>query len=159
MSKYINLETAGEGTLSRTAHALLLPLILLSNEYNGWIKSITTISTPHNGTTLVPIIQGMFPFINSMVIWMGVISQNNTIENHFKFDLNQWGLNIKENENIFSYIGRIKKSKISSSKNFSSWDLSPSGADEFNQIYNTDSIVYYFSFATTVKSPNPDNAN
>ena len=77
--------------------------ILLKNQYLGWIKSITTISTPHNGTTLVPIIQGMFPFINALVIWMGVISQNNTIENHFKFDLNQWGLNIKENENIFSY--------------------------------------------------------
>ena len=53
MSKYINLETAGEGTLSRTAHALLLPLILLSNENNeinkksftkfvGWINDHRT---------------------------------------------------------------------------------------------------------------------
>jgi hypothetical protein len=53
MSKYINLETAGEGTLSRTAHALLLPLILLSNENNeidkksftkfiGWINDYRT---------------------------------------------------------------------------------------------------------------------
>lgn len=53
MSKYINLKTAGEGTLSRTAHALLLPLILLSNENNeidkksftklvGWINDYRT---------------------------------------------------------------------------------------------------------------------
>ena len=53
MSKYINLETAGEGTLSRTAHALLWPLILLSNENNekdkksftkfvGWINDHRT---------------------------------------------------------------------------------------------------------------------
>ena len=53
MSKYKNLHTAGEGTLSRTAHALLLPLILLSNENNeidkksftkfvGWINDYRT---------------------------------------------------------------------------------------------------------------------
>ena len=132
---------------------------LFKNQYLEWIKSITTISTPHNGTTLVPIIQGMFPFINSMVVWMGVISQKNAIENYFNFDLDQWGLNKTENENIFGYLGRVKKTKISGSQNFSSWDLSPTGADEFNQIYHTDSTVYYFSFATTAKSLNSDNTD
>ena len=53
MSKYINLETAGESTLSRTACALLLPLTLLSNTDNeidkkefirivSWIKDYRT---------------------------------------------------------------------------------------------------------------------
>ena len=53
MSKYINLETAGESTLSRTACALLLPLTLLSNKDNeidkkafirivSWIKDYRT---------------------------------------------------------------------------------------------------------------------
>ena len=53
MGKYINLETAGEGTLSRTACALLLPLTLLSNKNNeidkknfievvSWIKDYRT---------------------------------------------------------------------------------------------------------------------
>ena len=53
MGKYINLETAGESTLSRTACALLLPLTLLSNKNNeidkkafirgiSWIKDYRT---------------------------------------------------------------------------------------------------------------------
>ncbi len=53
MSKYINLETAGEWALSRTAFALLLPLTLLSNKNNeidkkdfielvSWIKDYRT---------------------------------------------------------------------------------------------------------------------
>tara|TARA_B100000809_G_scaffold30055_1_gene26097 strand:- start:243 stop:557 length:315 start_codon:yes stop_codon:yes gene_type:complete len=53
VSKYINLETAGESTLSRTACALLLPLTLLSNKDNeidkkefirivSWIKDYRT---------------------------------------------------------------------------------------------------------------------
>ena len=53
MSKYINLETAGESDLSKTACALLLPLMLLSNKNNeidkkdfievvSWIKDYRT---------------------------------------------------------------------------------------------------------------------
>ena len=53
MSKYVNLETAGEWSLSRTAFALLLPLTLLSNQNNeidkkafiklvSWIKDYRT---------------------------------------------------------------------------------------------------------------------
>ena len=37
---------------------------LLGNSYFGWIKSITTISTPHDGTTLTHIITSTIPYIN-----------------------------------------------------------------------------------------------
>ena len=48
MSKYINLETAGESAISKTACALLLPLTLLSNENNeinrkAFIKGVSWI--------------------------------------------------------------------------------------------------------------------
>ena len=48
MSKYINLETAGESDLSKTACALLLPLMLLSNKNNeinrkAFIKAVSWI--------------------------------------------------------------------------------------------------------------------
>ncbi len=130
---------------------------LLANKQVGWIKSITTISTPHNGTTLAPIIQGMFPFIQSMVVWLGVISQNQTIDEYFSFDLDQWGIHKMPDENLLEYISRIKNSEIATSRNFSTWDLSPEGAEDFNTFYETDSSVYYFSFATSAKSPDPEN--
>ena len=122
---------------------------LLSEKKEGWIKSITTISTPHNGTTLVPIVEGMVPFIRSTTVWLGMLSNYETIENYFNFDLDQWDLIKKPNEKVITYLRRIKESNITNSKNFSSWDLSPAGSNEFNEIYITDSTVYYFSFLTT----------
>ena len=58
---------------------------LLLNEYIGWIKSITTISTPHNGTTLVPIMLDVFPFAINLVPWIGAIDIEN-VDNIFNFD-------------------------------------------------------------------------
>jgi len=43
----------------------------------------------------------------------------------------------------------LKQSPLSNSKNLCSWELSPVGAQEFNQLYNEDNSVYYFSFTTT----------
>ncbi len=40
MSKYINTDIAINNQLSRTAHALVLPLMLLANENNEIAKSV-----------------------------------------------------------------------------------------------------------------------
>ena len=124
---------------------------LLNNNHIGWIKSITTISTPHNGTTLSPIVTNIFPFIQSFIIGIGMISKINIIEESYNFDLDQWGFEKQKNENLIKYINRMKQSPISKSKNFSSWDLSIEGSNEFNEIYATDSLTYYFSYSTTNK--------
>ncbi|MBT6871518.1 MAG: hypothetical protein HOA66_08710, partial [Candidatus Marinimicrobia bacterium] len=44
--------------------------LLLKNINDRWIKSVTTISTPHDGTTLAPIIMDIFPFAQSMSSWV-----------------------------------------------------------------------------------------
>ena len=118
---------------------------LLINQFDGWIKSITTISTPHNGTTLTPIINNMFPYIESMVIWFDIISPDAL----YSFDLDQWGFNKRNDENLYHYVKRLRKSPISTTKNFCSWDLSLEGSKFFNKEYKTDSTVYYFTYSTT----------
>ena len=118
---------------------------LLSKNYNKWIKSITTISTPHNGTTLAPIINNYFPYMQSFVIWLDIISPNSL----YNFDLEQWGIYKNKNENLIDYVRKLKKSPISKTINFSSYDLSIEGAEKFNNIYETDSSTYYFTFSTT----------
>ena len=120
---------------------------LLSIGHEGWIKSITTISTPHNGTTLVPIMLDFFPFAMSLAPWFGSVD-NKTINKLYNFDLEHWRLERGDDESFDDFFLRLKNSPISESKNLCSWELSPEGAKEFNQLYEEDESVYYFSFST-----------
>ncbi|MFQ6609295.1 MAG: esterase/lipase family protein [Fidelibacterota bacterium] len=121
---------------------------LLGKPLNGWIKSITTISTPHNGTTLQPIVTNMFPFIQKLVVYLGGIQEGSSVEKLYDFDLEQWGLERDPDEEFRKYIKRIRMSDLAQTKNFCAWDLSIEGASQFNEIYHPDTSVYYFSYAT-----------
>jgi len=127
---------------------------LLSINHTNWIKSVTAISSPLNGTTLAPLITKTFPFVTKLLKWVGVLTEDRLIENDF--DLEQWGFAQKENESISDYHNRLSEIKIGDSKNSAAWDLSLMGADEFNLKYNTDIGTYYFTFPTfsTVEETN-----
>lgn len=118
---------------------------LLSNSKIGWIKSISTISCPHNGTILADIVTENLSFLQKMTPLFGAMG-NSEIENFYDFDLDQWDFKRKPNESVSDYIDRISDSKIKDSKNFSGWDLSINGSREFNDLYTTDPDVYYFSY-------------
>jgi len=120
---------------------------LLKNNSDGWIKSVTTISTPHDGTTLAPIIMDIFPFAQSMSSWVAPFT-NRFLKNIYRFDLEQWGLTTDNNKKSKDFWKEMGKSKIRDSKNFSTWDLSLNGAKAFNSLYRTNPDVYYFSFST-----------
>ncbi len=121
---------------------------LLSAALNGWIKSITTISTPHNGTTLAPMIEDFFPFLQKLAPVFAGLTEDSFIENLYDFDLDQWGLKRRQDENLTAYFKRLRASPLSQSHNFCIWDLSVEGAKEFNSVYRTDPDTYYFSYAT-----------
>jgi triacylglycerol lipase len=120
---------------------------LLSYSKKGWIKSITTISTPHNGSTLVPIMMDVFPFALHLAPWFGSIN-NKSIDKLYNFDLEHWGLKRNTNETFNNFFSRISNSTLIDSKALCSWDLSPEGSEEFNNSYENDRDVYYFSFST-----------
>ena len=119
---------------------------LLSNSKKGWIKSISTISCPHNGTILADIVTEDLPFLQKITPLFGMF-EDSGIENFYDFDLEQWDFKRKNNESIGDYLDRISDSRIKNSKNFSGWDLSIKGSREFNDLYITDSDVYYFSYS------------
>ena len=143
------------GQTARMLEYLLLNTIdnedssLLSDTLNGWIKSITSISAPHNGTTLAPIMMGIFPFAQNMVKWIGAIKEDHILENFYDFDLEQWGLSKNNDETTKEYFERVKELPLGDSKNFASWDLSLEGAEEFNSKNEINGHTSYFSFATT----------
>jgi len=120
---------------------------LLSNNLEGMIKSITTISTPHNGTILADEVTENLPFLRNMTPFFGTLEESK-INNLYDFDLEQWDLDQFEEESTKDYLDRLANSPIIDSKNFSAWDLSIEGAKEFNDIYSSNKNVYYFSYPT-----------
>lgn len=117
---------------------------LLGNSQNNWIKSITSISTPHDGTTLTEIVTKTIPFIQYFVGVAGVIGTE-----FYDFDLAHWGFKIKKEESWSNYLKRMKRHEAWDTKNISSWDLSLDGARELNGFLQASPDVYYFSIVTS----------
>ena len=117
---------------------------LLSNANIGWIKSITSVSTPHNGTTLTYLITSTIPFIQYFAGMAGVLGNS-----YFNFDLQHFGFHRKKKEMWISYVNRISKSSILKTNNFCSYDLSLDGAMQLNGYLQASPNIYYFSFITS----------
>mgnify|MGYP001163829194 FL=1 len=117
---------------------------LLGNAYYGWIKSISTISTPHDGTTLTHIMTSTIPYVQYFAGIAGLFGNS-----YFDFDLEQFGIEKQRNETWLSFITGLKDNPIISTKNFSVYDLSLDGAKEFNSYSQASPEVYYFSFITS----------
>ncbi|MFL2994758.1 MAG: esterase/lipase family protein [Candidatus Neomarinimicrobiota bacterium] len=115
---------------------------LLGDSQKGWISSITSLAAPHDGSTLADIVTKTFPFIQYFIGLAGVVGTN-----FYDFDLSQWGINRKSNENWYKYVQRMRNHEAWNTKNISSWDLSLDGAAEINSFLNASSDVYYFSYS------------
>lgn len=117
---------------------------LLGKSHLGWIKSITTISTPHDGTTLSHIITSTIPYVQYFAGIAGLFGNN-----YFHFNLEQFGIKKQKNETWLSFITGLKDNSIINTKNFSAYDLSLPGAKDFNGYSQASPDVYYFSFITS----------
>lgn len=133
---------------------------LLGSTKKGWIASITSLATPHDGSTLADIVTKTFPFVQYFIGLAGVVGTN-----FYDFDLSQWNINRGLNETWSSYVQRMRDHKAWKTKNISSWDLSLDGAAELNGFLNASPDIYYFSYtfsatskdkATGYHTPNKD---
>ena len=118
--------------------------LLLGSQQNNMIKSITSISTPHNGTTLTEIVTKTIPFVQYFVGLAGVIGTE-----FYDFDLDQWGFLRNDNEPWLNYINRMRTHKAWETKNISSWELGLDGSKELNAFLQASPEVFYFSFVTS----------
>ena len=126
---------------------------LLNKKYENYIASITTISTPHNGTSLSVIVNNKFPTLQKISAYIGAMNHV-FFKNYYNFDLEHWNLKKNNNETYYQFIKRINKSKIKSTKNSASWDLSIDGSKAFNKISTINQTTYYFSYSTSFSKPN-----
>lgn len=117
---------------------------LLGESHEGWIKSITTLATPHNGTTLSDLITKSVPFIQNFIGLAAVVGTS-----FYDFDLQHWGFNRQDEESWMDYFRRMREHPAWGTKNICAWDLSIDGARELNSSLQANPDIFYFSFITT----------
>ena len=96
---------------------------------------------------MTDIVTKTFPFIQYFIGLAGVVGTN-----FYDFDLSQWDINRKDNENWYKYVQRMRSHNAWDTKNISSWDLSLDGASELNSFLNVSPDVYYFSYSFSATS-------
>ena len=119
---------------------------------NGsYINSVTTLCSPHNGSTLYYVVdkQKLIPTALGMLQFAGGIT-NILDSGLIDFQLEHFGI-FSDSANAMTLIN----DSFMNGKDNAFYDLSPHGAIELNQTIKTVNDIYYFSFAycTTEKAP------
>lgn len=146
---------------------------LFNEDLSDWVASVTSISTTHDGTTLVPIMKKLLnevltaitevdlpydKFISPLLAVAGMITGENPL---YDLMLDHFTLAPYENEDVWAYLKRaiISGFKWYDSKDFAIWDASPQGAKELNEWITADPDVYYFSYSTSATRKLPIVSN
>jgi len=117
----------------------------------NWVKSVTTISTPNDGTTLAYRITDWVPFVQQLVLGIAGIADATGATQIYDFKLDQWGIGAQmPGESFDAYMARVMSSSLWNSgiHDLSPYDLSPEGAMVENDWVKDASNVTYFSWAT-----------
>jgi len=117
----------------------------------GWVVSATTLSAPHDGTSLRDAMTDFGPFIARMAAGIGAIANPAGPGGGLDLQLQQFGIVRHPNESDASYLERAMASPFWNQENFDSaqWEMGPDGAREFNAWVKTSPNVYYFSAANS----------
>ncbi len=123
---------------------------LFSGEAAGKVASITSVATPHDGSTIADDVDDFLPFFEDMVKSVSrFLPEDNQL---YDFGLQHWGLHKEEDESMCEYYKRLFDSEVWETKDISAWDLHTEGAKELNSWVEAQPDVYYFSINNTATS-------
>lgn len=127
----------------------------------GWVKSMTTLATPHNGSSLFDLDDNPAGIARMILNVAGIELTGIIPEDFFGFDLEQWAIAKGDNETTDEYMKRIFET-LGETQDFAVRELSTRGAQRFNAGVNLtteDASAYRFSFANeeTVGQPYPES--
>ena len=117
----------------------------------GWVKSVTTIATPNDGTTLAYRVVDWVPVVQQLVTGIAGAANATGANKIYDFKMDQWQIGPQTGSESFSaYVNRVMSSPLWSSgvKDLSPYDLSPAGAMAENDWVKDQPGVYYFSWST-----------
>nr|WP_052109696.1 lipase [Bacillus clarus] len=138
-----------EGSLEEKEYAKKHTDAKISSLFEGgksYVHSVTTLATPHNGTTLADGSR-LLPFVKELLITAASLNGNDNLS-LYDFKLDQWGIKKNAGESFLQYTNRILNSSVwKDTKDISQWDLSTDGAKELNDWVKTQPDVYYLSYS------------
>ncbi|WP_270577377.1 esterase/lipase family protein [Caldibacillus thermoamylovorans] len=111
----------------------------------NWVHSVTSLATPHNGSTFADQEQ-IVSFIKDFIIHLASAAGQKQESLIYDFKLDQWGLKRQPGESFHAYMNRVMTSPIWQSNDISAYDLTTFGAQELNQWMKTYPDVYYLSY-------------
>ncbi len=116
---------------------------LFAGGHDGYIYSITTLASPHNGTTLTAVLDTAQGSDFMVAAYYAIAFAGRTdLQNLYDFGLSNWGINTG-NENVD--IETVKA--LANTKDSGVYDLTLKGAAELNQQIKIYDDIYYFSYA------------
>ncbi|KAA2238502.1 lipase [Chitinophaga agrisoli] len=124
---------------------------LFNGDKTGWVKSVTSISTPHNGATLSYILlSGYIPFVRQFITAAAALAGGfSGVDNIYDFSLEQWGLERQPGESFGSYANRVAaNSALATTEDYSGHDVTPEALLDPAKKDPDSKSVYYFSFTT-----------
>ncbi|MBO0471749.1 hypothetical protein JZO66_14415 [Enterococcus sp. DIV0242_7C1] len=149
-----------EGSEEERAYALANG-IELSDIFSGnrasWIRSITAIATPHNGTQVAALAKNL---LHDIIYGSAFIANSSTVNLRYDFKLDQWGLRQAAGESNKNYLKRVFNSSVwKANEDIVLYDLTTEGAGKLNEQTSLSDEVYYFSYSgnATYKGPFSNN--
>ena len=114
---------------------------------HAWVSSVTTLASPHDGTTLTWKREGLAGPAQKLFA-LGESLRKGRVS-IFDVKLAQWALPRRQDETVAAFLKRVFASHLwQGSRDFSAYDLSPEGAREQNAWIKAQPGVFYFSWST-----------
>lgn len=112
----------------------------------GWIDSITTISSMHNGASAADLTKNLLP--NSLFAFLAETVGDNQLLN-YDFMLDQWGLTRQAGESLASFKMRVMNSRFNTTTDAAGANVAPDFmVGSFNPTVKAQADIFYFSVGT-----------
>lgn len=128
----------------------------------SWVRSVSTISAPNDGTTLSDVIKDNVPYVQNFISRLAreAGGRNDLGDMVYDFRLDQWNIAVRATgESFGSYFDRVLRASwwYNTGTDRAHYDLSPKGAADMNAWVTTLPGVYYFSYSTRSSIKNTTN--
>lgn len=125
----------------------------------AWVKSVSTIAAPNDGSTLPDVIKDNVPYVQAYISRLAreAGGRNDLGDMIYDFRLDQWGIAQRATgESFGAYFDRVLRSSwwYHTGTDRANYDISPLGAADMNAWVNTLPGVYYFSWGSTASLRN-----
>lgn len=149
----VQLLTQGdESERRRTPIEELSPLFLGGHD---WVLSVTTLATPHDGTSLALKHQGLVGPIQKLLALVTSLAPRGH-RPVYDFKLDPWGIQRGSTESASAHAKKVFDCSLwRGTKDFCAWDLSPDGAEELNAWVKAQPNTYYFSWSLAKTRADP----